>query len=59
MRRRPADSSRARDARRPAGLAAQVELGYHEEEQVKQLLTKYECTGVCKGASCECKKKKK
>ena len=36
-----------------------MELGYHEAEQVKQLITKYECLGVCKGTACACKKKKK
>ena len=52
-------TARARAVHRPARLAEQIALGYHEKEQLQQLLTKYECTGVCKGASCQCKQKKK
>ena len=43
---------------RPAELAEQVGLDFHEEELVKQLLTVYEAKGVCRGAKCACKKKK-
>ena len=40
---------------RPAALAKEVKLGFHEIELTKQLLTKYECSSVCRGSACACK----
>ena len=41
---------------RPAELAKEIKLSFHEVELMKQLLTKYDSTAVCRGASCACKK---